>query len=150
MKIFPTLFLPLLLLFALPSQAADDWNSLQAWADHYPSDHIAGPLPLLAQPALKAALTKLLPKAEQQTLARLDVETPVRQAGDLLIINQCRPRNCPADLAMIVAQPNQKKLWVGFFTRQAGRLSTRWYANQDDYTSLPEEIRKEFITRHGD
>lgn len=150
MKTLSTLVLSLLLLFAAPSQAADDWDGLQAWVGHYPSDHVAGPLPLLAQPALKAALGKLLPKAERQTLARLDVETPVRQSGDTLIIHLCRPRNCPADLAMIVVQPAQKKVWTGFFTREAGRIATRWYGNQDDYMSLPEAIRQEFITRHGE
>ncbi|GAB2887422.1 hypothetical protein GCM10027046_14650 [Uliginosibacterium flavum] len=149
MKILSTLFLSVLLLCAAPSQAADDWNGLHAWVGRYPSEHVAGPLPLLAQPALKAALGKLLPKAERQTLARLDVETPVRQSGDTLIIHLCRPRNCPTDLAMIVVLPSQKKVWAGFFTREAGRISTRWYGNQDDYMSLPEELRKEFATRHG-
>lgn len=150
MKPFSALLLSLLLLLAAPCQAADDWNGLQAWIHHYPSEHVAGPLPLLAQPVLKTALAKLLPKAERQALAGFDVETPVRQAGDYLIIQLCRPHNCPADLAMIVVQPVQKKVWAGFFTRQAERISTRWYGNQDDYMVLPEELRRAFTTRHGD
>lgn len=133
------------------ARAADAWSHLTDWDGKYPSDQVgATKAGLLEQPALRAALKKLLPRAEAGTLAKLDVEAPVKKSGDYLLVNKCRPNNCAADMALIVIDLKTQKLWAGFFSREDGRASTRWYGSADDYSVLPEDIRKEFLSRHGD
>lgn len=71
------------------------------------------------------------------------------QAGGLfLVIEKCMPHNCPSAFATIVIDLNQKRLWVGLFSRDETRTSTRWYGNADDYSVLPEVIRQGFVDRH--
>jgi len=39
-------------------------------------------------------------------------------------------------------------IWAAFYTREEGRVSTRWYGT-DDYSVLPAEIRNEFSMNHS-
>ena len=132
-------------------EAGEDWGQMLLWVDKYPSNKIApNGFSLLTQPQLQHSLRKILSKAEIAALARYDVETPVHKIGEYLIVNKCLPHNCPADMAMVVIDVKNEKLWVGFFSRQLGRVSTRWYGMEDDYSILPDDIKKEFLSRHGD
>jgi len=133
------------------AQAAGSWEMLLSWVGKYPSEQIGGSgSVLLGQPPIKDGLRKLLPKAEIQTLAKFAVEAPVRKVGDYLVVNKCLPHNCPSDMAVLVIDVKSEKLWAGFFSREEGRVSTRWYGASDDYSVLPDEIKKDFLSRHGD
>jgi hypothetical protein len=129
----------------------EDWSYVLPWVDKYPSDKL-GPRSsgLLDQPEIRGILSKLLPKAESAELAKYDTEAPVTKFGNYVIINKCLPHNCPAAMAMLVIDVTGKKLWVGLFSRKDQGASTRWYGNADDYSKLPDEIKKEFLSRHGD
>lgn len=126
-----------------------DWNVFNAWVGKAPSTQLLGQQTLLGQPSLHAALKQILPKAEQASLAKFKVEAPVTQVDGFLIVDQCLPHNCPADMATVVIDPVNQKLWAGFFTREENRVSTRWYGMADDYSVLPESIRKGFLEGHG-
>jgi hypothetical protein len=145
------LFCFLAIFRATAANAADDWAVAMEWVGKYPSESVGKrQRGLLQQPAIDRSLKKLLPKIELSNIAKLTVETPVENIDGLLVLNICRPRNCPADLAMIVIDVPSKRMWVGSFTRELSRVSTRWYGNGDDYTILPEHIRKKFLASHGD
>ena len=79
-----------------------------------------------------------------------DTETPIKMIDNFMLINKCKPHNCPSELAMIVIDLQKKRVWAGFFSREAGHVSTRWYSNSDDYSVLPSAIKQEFLTKHGD
>lgn len=133
---------------SLTAHAVDNWQGLNAWQGKYPSDKLRDTT-LLEQANVKATLKTILPKAEQAILARLDVEAPVTQVAGYLIVDKCMPHNCPADFALIVIDVSTQKLWAGFFTREEKRVATRWYGNADDYSSLPEAIKVQFLTKHA-
>jgi hypothetical protein len=144
-------FLLLVFLNASPVKAANDWEFTKEWVGKYPSDPVAaGKSGLLSQPAIGAALKKILPKPELSKLSGLTTESVVKNIDGLVVINKCRPHNCPTDMAMVVIDAKAQKIWVGFFTREASRVSTRWYGGEDDYAVLPDSVRKEFLSRHGD
>jgi len=143
-------FLFLLLLGCTTAEAADGWAPMLSWVGKYPSDRLGKSAGLLDQPPIKGGLKKLLPKGEIAALARFAVEAPVRRIDDYIVVNKCLPHNCPSDMAVVVIDAKNEKLWAGFFTRELGRVSTRWYGSADDYSVLPDEIKKEFLSRHGD
>lgn len=150
MRIFGK-FLLVVVFSCIAAEAAEEWGHMLLWVDKYPSDKIASnSFSLLAQPPLKSSLRKILPKAEIAALNRYDVEAPVHKVGEYLIINKCLPHNCPSDMAMLIIDVKNEKLWVGFFSREEESVSTRWYGTNDDYSVLPDEIKKEFLSRHGD
>ena len=143
--------LPLLII--TPGYAVDDgagWDTLASWAGKYPSAKERNKLPLLDQPPIKAGLRNILPKPELAALARFKVEAPVTKIEEFFIVDKCLPHNCPADMATVVIDIKNRRLWVGFFSREEKRVSTRWYGMSDDYSVLPESIRKDFLARHGD
>lgn len=136
---------------ASAAHAGDDWMFAGNWVGKYPSVPIGDAKSgLLSQPAIKAALKKLLPKSETSNLSWLTSEVPVREIEGLVVVNKCRPHNCPSDMAMVVIDAKKARLWIGFFTREESRVSTRWYANDEDYSILPESIKTDFLVRHGD
>lgn len=129
----------------------DGWGVAASWLGKPPSASIAKGAPsLLAQPPIKNALKTILPKAEAASLAKFSVEIPVRQIDEFLVVNKCRPHNCPADMATVVIDVKNKRLWVGFFSREEARVATRWYGMSDDYSVLPESVKADFASRHGD
>lgn len=141
----------LLLIGCTAVQAAGDWTPLLAWVGKYPSDRIAQHSGnLLSQLVIRNELKKLLPEAEISALARYDVETPIKKHGEYLVVNKCMPHNCPAEMAMIVVDVKSQMMWAGFFSRAGSVVSTRWYGSANDYSTLPDEIKNEFLALHGD
>jgi hypothetical protein len=129
---------------------ADVDSPLLAWVGKYPSETpVAKAGPLLQQPALRKALKALLPAPEAARLGRFDTEAPVRRVEDYLVIDKCRPHECPSEAAMIVVDLRSDRLWAGFFTRSAAGVATRWYGNRDDWNALPPSIVEGFLKRHG-
>jgi hypothetical protein len=123
---------------------------LSAWVGRHPSDEVtAKGGTLLSQPRLHATLKAILPKAEAARLRQFDTESIVTQSGDFLVIDQCRPHLCPADAAMIVVDLRSTRVWAAFFSRSSTGLSTRWYANVDDYDVLPQDIQAQFLKQHA-
>ena len=134
-----------------PAKAGSDWDFAKEWVGKYPSDRVgANKAGLLAQPAIGQSLKTILPKSELDTLSRLSTESLVTEVDGFVVVHKCRPHDCPSDLAMVILDVKTGKIWVGLFTRTESRVSTRWYGREDDYTVLPERIRKEFLSRHGD
>ncbi len=139
-----------LLTWGPPAHAGNDWVDAEAWVGRHPSERVVPGKPaLLAQPALRARLLHVLPVQEQVRLSQLSQEEPVQARDGLLVVHQCRPAQCPADLAMVVIDPVKQALWVGLFTRRGGGAATRWYASGVDQAALPESLRQEFRARHG-
>lgn len=133
------------------AQAAETSIDYSYWVDKYPSDKLAANhAGLLEQPGLKDALKKVLPKQEWRALLSYSVETPAKKVDHYLVANKCQPHNCAAETATVVIDLSSQKIWVGFFTRESQRVATRWYGSEEDYSVLPETIKQEFLTRHGD
>jgi len=131
--------------------ANDSPDHYSYWVDKYPSEKSPNnQIDLLNQPALKKTLRNLLPQQELRSLSKYTVETPTRKVENYLIVNRCRPHNCSAETATIVIDLDSTKIWAGFFTREANRVTTRWYGSDEDYSVLPESIKKDFLARHGD
>ena len=145
----------ILLLLPMPVSRADgtpNWSeeSLSTWVGKHPTATINGKrTSILDQAAIKKILRQILPVSERQALSAYDVETPIQQVESFLVLNKCMPHNCPAELAMIVIDLKNPRLWAGFFLREEGRTSTRWYGNTDDYSTLPTAIKQAFLARHG-
>lgn len=146
-----------LVLFLLPlstvsagSTSGWDRDTLLSWVGKYPAEVKGGnKTGLLNQPAIGNALHVLLQASDWQTLAGYDEEDQIEQKGDFLVINKCKPHDCPAAFAMIVIDVNKPRIWVGLFRREKNRVSTRWYGNADDYSALPGDIRQEFLSNLG-
>lgn len=136
--------------FVSGAYAADDnWSFSKLWVGAYPSSTVAGQATgLFAQPPILSALKQVLPQRELTALSQLTTESVVTSLDGFVIADVCRPHNCSADMATVVISPAHKTLWVGFFTRESARVSTRWYGGADDYSSLPEKIRTDFVARH--
>lgn len=140
------------LCLATAARAADSdiASPLLAWVGKYPSDTpVAKSGPLLEQPVLRKALKALLPAPEAARLRGFDSEAPVRRVDDYLVIDKCRPHECPSDAAMIVVDLRSDRLWAGFFTRSSTSVATRWYGNRDDWNALRPTIVDGFLKRHG-
>jgi hypothetical protein len=132
-------------------EAAWDAHRFSSWTDKYPTTTVNNKrVSVLDDKAIKAVLEQTIPAREKKLLDTLHTESPIKMMGDFVLINKCKPRNCPSELAMIVIDIHKKRVWAGFFSREAGRVSTRWYGNEDNYSVLPMEIKQEFLTRHGD
>ncbi len=143
------MFIALLVCSIDVTYATDDWTFVKSWIGKYPSASVGDTKGgLLAQPSIKAAMKKILPKSE--ILSALSTDAPVRELDEFVIVNKCRPHNCPSDMAAVVIDVKNAQLWVGFFSREEDRVSTRWYGTSDDYSVLPESIKKDFLARHGD
>ena len=138
----------------LPAAHADQttvWGkeALSSWVGKYPSDITSsGKASLLGHGEVNKALQQILPASEQKNWMAYDVESTIKQVDHFLVIEKCMPHNCPSAFATIVIDLNQKRLWVGLFSRDETRTSTRWYSNVDDYSALPEAIRQGFVDRH--
>jgi hypothetical protein len=118
------------------------------WVDKYPSDKLGtNGTGLLDQPLFKRVLHRVLPKAEAATLTKLTVESVVQQMGDYMVVHKCLAHNCPSEMAVVIVDVKKQQLWVGLFSREAQRTSTRWYGTAGDYFALPEEIKKDFLQR---
>ena len=138
------------LLACATANATDNNGALATWVGKYPSDtRDAKGGSLLQQPPLRTTLKAMLPRPEAALLGQLDNESLVRQSGHYLVVDKCRPHDCPADAAMIVVDLESTKVWAAFFTRTPASVSTRWYGNQDDYNTLPDDIRTGFLKQHG-
>lgn len=132
------------------NSAPQDGSIFSAWVGKYPSTQVKGQAGgLLAQPAIQATLKQALPEAEAKLLSLLTNESVFKEVDGHIVLNNCRPRNRPAEMATIAIDVNSKKLWVGFFTREEARVSTRWYGTGDDYSVLPKKILENFVSRHG-
>ena len=128
-----------------------DWSAVTSWVGKYPSEAAGkNSQSLLAQPIIAMALRKILPKAELTSLKIFKVEIPVRVIDGLVVVNKCLPHNCPADMATVVIDVGNRRLWAGFFSREEGHVSTRWYGMDDDYSVLPASVKSDFQARHGD
>lgn len=131
------------------ASARNAWTEISHWIDKYPSDKISAHGPsLLDYSPIKVALRKILPKSELSNLLKFDVEAPVKKIDGYIVVDKCLPHNCPGDHAMIVMDLHSEKIWIGFFTREEHRVSTRWYSNAEEYTILPSEIQKHFESLH--
>jgi hypothetical protein len=139
-------------LVSLSAQAQTPlWGDLGGWVGQYPTSRAGGKVTrILDLPAIRTQLRKLLSAADQKLLGSLDVEGPIASQDGFLVIDKCKPHNCPAERAMVVLDTKATRLWVGFFERRAAAVSTRWYGNADDYVALPASILQQFRERHGD
>ena len=145
------------LLLSLPfsiSMAAEivwSTDALLRWVGKYPTTTVnqqrSG---ILEEGSIQYFLRRVIPQKERQLLNSYHIETPVRRMGSFIVITKCKPHNCPSELAMVVIDLKKPRLWAGFFSREGGRISTRWYGNVDDYSVLPRAIKREFLARHGD
>ena len=135
---------------------ADDevsWSTdaLSGWVGKYPTMTVnKKSVSILEEKLIKHVIEQTIPPQEQKLLSTYDAETPIKMIDNYILINKCKPHNCPSSLAMIVIDLQKKRIWAGFFLREVGRVSTRWYSNAEDYSVLPSEIKQEFLARHGD
>jgi hypothetical protein len=143
----------LLLAALLPNPArAADWQHLHSWVGTNPLRLENGKrVDIWQDKSVRAVLDKLITKADIDTLHSYTNVVPVRLVDDhYLVIENCKPHDCPAEFSMIVLDTANQKLWIGFFLRESARVSTRWYGNADDYVNLPEPILRTFRENHGD
>lgn len=130
-----------------------NWNakSLSSWVGKYPTTAVNKKnVSILAVAPIKEVINSVVPANERKLLDSYHVETPVTQMGNFVVINKCKPHDCPSEHAMVVIDMEKQRLWAGFFTRAESRTATRWYGNGADYSVLPSEIQQEFLSRHGD
>lgn len=135
------------------SEDGSSWSrdSLLSWVGKYPTALVDGQKrSIFDEKTVSRDLRQLLPQAEKQRLDACSIETPVKRIREFLVIHKCRPHNCPSEFAMVVIDVERPRIWAGFFARDTGRVSTRWYGSRDDYSALPQEIQKEFLAKHGD
>ena len=116
------------------------WGALSEWDGHYPSDTIGGHrMQLLKVPAIAAALSRVLPGADQRLLQSYTVEQPVTRVGSLLLVKQCLPHDCGARHATIVIDTASDRIWVGLVTHTERLVTSRWFAS-DPLHDLPTPV----------
>jgi len=117
------------------------WLPLEAWKGHYPSEHLTGSLDFFSTDVIKGALSRILDKQDIELLGgTYEVETPIEQQGDVLIVSKCKPHDCPAENATMVVDITSRQVWVSFFERTPTRVSVRCYGTED-LDALPAAIR---------
>jgi hypothetical protein len=104
---------------------------------------------LWQEPAVRKSLSTLLSRTD---LKRLDsifaAEKQIVKIGRFIVVEQCMPHNCPNAHAMVILDTEDRRLWVGFYERNVGLVSTRWYG-WDDYSLLPSPILERFRRGHA-
>ncbi len=142
------LLLAFWLLAAAPTPAPAPWGPLNDWVGKYPTDDTARPSRKLLQiPAIRNELRSLLAPADLTRLAGLAVEQPLEMIDGLLIAAQCMPHDCGNQNALIVMDPKQRRMWVGFFSRSSSVVSTRWFGSTN-HLDLPAAILGKFNSQH--
>jgi hypothetical protein len=139
----------LLLVGLLTAATPAPWGDLSNWVGKYPTDQDAKPVRhLLQMPAVRAELSRILGPADLKLIASYAVESPIEMIDGLLIDAQCMPHNCGDQSVMLVIDPKQPRIWVGFFSRAPSLVSTRWYGPTDHH-ELPPAVLRQFESRHG-
>jgi hypothetical protein len=147
MKVVTAFLLSFLLVVSVRADAP--WGDLSGWIGKYPSDQAVNG-GILEIPSIAVGLRKVLSDSDRKLLKALTSETPIQTKDQFVLVEKCRPHNCPADRVMIVLDTKEARLWVGFFQRRANSVATRWYGSADDYVVLPPSILQLFRDRHAD
>jgi hypothetical protein len=149
-KILPALFGAVLCL-AQPAHATD-WKDLHTWQGSYPVKLDQGKRSdILQDKRIAPILRRLLSPKEQIALKQYTTSAPIALIdGHFLVIENCKPHDCPSEFAMVVLDTENTKLWVGLFLREEAQVMTHWVGSADDYTRLPGAILNAFREKHGD
>lgn len=121
------------------SEESTNWGFLLSWINEYPVKENGDDL--LKLPKVKNQLNKLISPSDRKLLADYKVSLPTKLEDDFIIVQKCRPHNCPWERALLVLSVKDERFWVGIFERKKDSVSSRWTGSTDDYTTLPEKIR---------
>ena len=138
----------LALLIGVGTTSAAPWGDLSSWVGAYPTDQSTSPpRRLLSMPAIQLQLRKVLQPADLSRLSSYRVEQPVQRVDGFLVVMQCMPHDCGDHSAMVVIDLDQARIWVAFFSRKPGAVSTQWFGSTE-HPTLPESVRKLFESSH--
>ena len=121
------------------SSSFPEWGNLSSWVGQYPVQKHHKEILKLQK--IKFYLDRILTASDQKLLRLYQTMSPIQLKGDFLVISQCRPHDCPGELAVIVIDTKKTRIWVGFHERTSKYVSSRWIGNDDDFTILPVSIR---------
>lgn len=118
---------------ALPrGQAKPDASDLEKYVDKYPSELFRG------VPAVKTRLRTLLGASYKDFFDRMQVETPIKKDGDVLIVRGCMAHSCTFEEAILAIDLNDNnKPYVAL--RFNSKFSKTFPANR---SQLPDALKR--------
>lgn len=133
-----------------PSYAADPtfWGDLSSWIGRYPTDQEGkSTRHLLEQPEIRKTLQSIVPSDRLRQLRSFTEEKPITAVDRFLLVQMCKPHDCPNHQAMVALDRNEERMWVGLFVRGNKAVSTCWFGT-DDPALLPIEVTRAFVAAH--
>jgi hypothetical protein len=113
-------------------------GNLTSWVGKYPTDR-KGKVTrsFFRLPEIRQPLLKLLSKHDFALLTKeYEVETPIKQIGDYLVVKVCRPHNCGDEQAGFAIKLSDGTIHV----RMHASDEIRWFSSKGKYRDLPREV----------
>lgn len=93
-------------------------------------------------PEIREQLSKLLSKNDFRLLTKVyGVDFPIELYENYLVIQKCKPHDCPIENAMLVVNLENGSINVAFFRMYGSKTETRWINSNWDQYHLPEDIK---------
>jgi hypothetical protein len=143
---FTKLFIALLFL-AVRVQASS--LDLTNWVGRYPYSHDKGFQNIFDVPDVRQALRKMLTHSELKLLTQTYATTmPIQLMQNHVVVECCKPHDCPAEHAMLVIDLKHQRFHVGFY-RGYYQETTRikWISSDGEFQDLPKEIHQMMLNR---
>ena len=129
----------LLFTFGTVTMAQNRLERLRSWAGKYPT-YKRGRVTtrFFDLPEVRQPLMSLLSRRDFNLLTReYAVETPIKQIGDYLAVNVCRPHDCSDQTAGFAIN-----LRTGFiYVRLQNEQEVRSFGSKGDYSDLPQDVQ---------
>lgn len=117
---------------AEPSTTADDWQSLDALVDRYPSE-----TKLLEASAVTPALQKLLGRKFETLRTNMQTQAPLKREAGVLYTSGNKQHEGGVNMAYVLIAPATQAIEVGLW--EAGKLTT--YRTGDAELPKPKDIQ---------
>jgi hypothetical protein len=140
MKRNASIILALLLCVCGISSAQTSLSHLRSWTGKYPTQRQGKVTTRFFQlPQIRQPLSRLLSRKDFNLLTRqYEVETPIKEIGDFLVVKVCRAHNCSEEQAGFAINLISGTIYVRMYAND----ETRWFGSKGQYTDAPQEVRE--------
>lgn len=132
---------------------AQSFSDLEKWVGHYPWD---GPgkkeQDFFKLPEIERTLAKLLSKKDLKKLTQTYVVgVPIELVEGYLLVEKCKPHNCPGKNAVLAVEVKSSSLFVVLYDASSGaddNESTRCFSTNGDLVDLPSGVKESILQMH--
>ncbi|HUB45699.1 MAG TPA: hypothetical protein VMB73_11995 [Acetobacteraceae bacterium] len=127
---------------------ADNWAGLERWIGQYPTGNAAGRAGLAGTEPVQSIIKAITTPTERARLASYGEASPVETIAGDIVANYCKPHDCGQKSAVLVIDPRQKLVWLGFYSVSGTAYVTNWVGNADP-AMVPSAVQKSLAARHS-